>query len=460
MKIDYWAQVNLGGFVYLVDSVGGVNINVTDGFCDPRYKEYGIKGFNITPGRYHMDGEEALAYARVRKAVGESDFTRAGRQQEVIGGLRDRLVRGEFLGNPSRFLKSLGQTITDQHQAVADRRLHRGRDPGQARRRVPRRVRPPAREVGLRRPGLDPDPRRQGDPQKAARLFPPTGTRPTEARFDPLPEPGNGPLRNASKSSTCGLPPKATRQARSEADAEADAEAAQADAEADQDAEADRPADARAAAVARATSRRRALTAALRQPSDVAMTGPAVIELPDPSLVVLVGRGGCRQVHLRRAPLRARRGPLVGRLPRGRSPATRPTRPRRSPRSPRSIARWRGGSRPGGSRSSTRPASSAPRAASLVAARGGRPASRRSRSCSTCPPRSSTRGTPPASGVRPDRRRGSPARRPRRLPRPGGLDAEGFAAIYRLADPAGRRSTPTLSLSRATRRRRGHDSPI
>ena len=69
LKIDYWAQVNLGGFVYLVDSVGGVNINVTDGFCDPRYKEYGIKGFNITPGRYHMDGEAALAYARVRKAA-------------------------------------------------------------------------------------------------------------------------------------------------------------------------------------------------------------------------------------------------------------------------------------------------------------------------------------------------------------------------------------------------------
>ena len=61
MKIDYWAQINLGGFVYLVDSVGGVNLTVTDGFCDPRYKEYGIKGFNITPGRYHMDGEEALA---------------------------------------------------------------------------------------------------------------------------------------------------------------------------------------------------------------------------------------------------------------------------------------------------------------------------------------------------------------------------------------------------------------
>ncbi len=112
LKIDYWAQVNLGGFVYLVDSVGGVNINVTDGFCDYRYKEYGIKGFNITPGRYHMDGEAALAYARVRKPLGESDFTRAARQQEVLGALRDRLVRGGFLDNPSRFLRSLGQTIT------------------------------------------------------------------------------------------------------------------------------------------------------------------------------------------------------------------------------------------------------------------------------------------------------------------------------------------------------------
>ena len=52
------------GFVDLVDSVGGVNVNVTDGFCDPRYKEYGINGFNISPGRYHFDGEHALAYAR------------------------------------------------------------------------------------------------------------------------------------------------------------------------------------------------------------------------------------------------------------------------------------------------------------------------------------------------------------------------------------------------------------
>ncbi len=209
MKIDYWAQVNLGGFVYLVDSVGGVNLNVTDGFCDPRYKEYGIKGFNITPGRYHMDGEEALAYARVRKALGESDFTRAGRQQEVIGALRDRLVRGEFLGNPSRFLKSLGQTITTNikpsliadYLAVATqvKRDDVFRDVFDH----------PLVKSGYDARGSIQIPDVQAIRKKAARLFPPTGTRPSEARFDALPDPGSGPLRSPSKSSTCGLPPKA-----------------------------------------------------------------------------------------------------------------------------------------------------------------------------------------------------------------------------------------------------------
>ena len=44
-----------------------------------------------------MNGEQALAYARIRKSAGESDFTRAGRQQQVLLALRDRIVQGGFL---------------------------------------------------------------------------------------------------------------------------------------------------------------------------------------------------------------------------------------------------------------------------------------------------------------------------------------------------------------------------
>jgi LCP family protein required for cell wall assembly len=212
IKIDMWAQVNLGGFVSLVDSVGGVTINVTDSFCDPHYKEYGIKGFNITPGRYHFDGQHALAYARIRKAAGESDFTRAGRQQEVIGGLRDRIVKGAFLDDPAKFLRGVGRTIqtnikpsviadyidiaqavgrSDTFRVVINHPLVRGTSDQRGSIQVPN-------LAAIR--------------AMAARLFTPTGVRPTG--FDTMPSAGSGPTRAASSASTCGIaPPKATPKA-------------------------------------------------------------------------------------------------------------------------------------------------------------------------------------------------------------------------------------------------------
>lgn len=111
-KIDYYAKVDLGGFVRVVDTLGGVDVNVARAFCDPTYDEYGFtRGFSITAGRHHLDGQQALAYARVRKASGESDFTRAARQQEVISGIRDSIVHGGFLNDPIGLLQAVGKTV-------------------------------------------------------------------------------------------------------------------------------------------------------------------------------------------------------------------------------------------------------------------------------------------------------------------------------------------------------------
>ena len=110
--IAYYAKVDLGGFVRVVDTLGGVNVNVGRGFCDPGYDEYGFtRGFSITAGRHHLNGQQALAFARVRKASGESDFTRAARQQEVISGIRDAIVKGGFLNDPIGLLKAIGRTV-------------------------------------------------------------------------------------------------------------------------------------------------------------------------------------------------------------------------------------------------------------------------------------------------------------------------------------------------------------
>ncbi|MEX2184890.1 MAG: LCP family protein, partial [Chloroflexota bacterium] len=112
LDIDYYAKVNMSGFVRVVDTLGGVDVNVARSFCDTHYRGYGFThGFSIKAGRRHLNGNEALAYARVRKPAGESDFTRAARQQEVLAGIRDAIAGGRFLRDPIGLVKALGRTV-------------------------------------------------------------------------------------------------------------------------------------------------------------------------------------------------------------------------------------------------------------------------------------------------------------------------------------------------------------
>jgi polyisoprenyl-teichoic acid--peptidoglycan teichoic acid transferase len=118
VKIDYWAIINLPGFVKLVDALGGVDVNPDHPICDQTYDDFGLRAFKIGAGPHHLDGAHALGYARIRKAAGESDFTRSARQQEVLVSIRDAIVRGGFLGDPVGFLRAVGDTA--QTNAPAD----------------------------------------------------------------------------------------------------------------------------------------------------------------------------------------------------------------------------------------------------------------------------------------------------------------------------------------------------
>jgi len=203
IRITSWAEVNLGGFVELVDSVGGIDITVRKGFCDPRYTEYGIDGFGISPGKYHMNGFQALAYARVRKAAGESDFTRAARQQEVAAAIRDRLIRGGMLDDPAKFFRSVGDTVKTnvKPSLIAD---YVGLATEIDRKDVFRAV----VTYPLIRSGSDARgsillPDRNAIRKFANRIFTDPGTRPKG--FDTLPEETGGATKRASSSSSCGV---------------------------------------------------------------------------------------------------------------------------------------------------------------------------------------------------------------------------------------------------------------
>jgi LCP family protein required for cell wall assembly len=112
IPIHAYATVDLEGFVAMVDAVGGVDINVKKPLADPNYPGLdGKRGWSIEPGQHHFTGTDALAYARIRKALGETDLTRAARQQEVLVALRNRVVGAGVLVNLPRLLAAVGTTV-------------------------------------------------------------------------------------------------------------------------------------------------------------------------------------------------------------------------------------------------------------------------------------------------------------------------------------------------------------
>jgi LCP family protein required for cell wall assembly len=116
VPIDFWARVDFRGFEQLVDAVGGVVIDVDWPVKDDEYptEDYGYQRIYFGPGPQLMDGRKALMYARSRH--GTSDFSRAGRQQKVIVGLRNRAIQFNMLSRAPELLgivqRSLNTDLT------------------------------------------------------------------------------------------------------------------------------------------------------------------------------------------------------------------------------------------------------------------------------------------------------------------------------------------------------------
>jgi LCP family protein required for cell wall assembly len=91
VRIDYYAIVDLHGFRVLVDMVGGVCVNNPRAINDP------FTGTFIAKGEVCMDGITTLKYVRSRHGAGDTDYTRSGRQQDVMYALSQKLVTPEGL---------------------------------------------------------------------------------------------------------------------------------------------------------------------------------------------------------------------------------------------------------------------------------------------------------------------------------------------------------------------------
>jgi len=109
VRIDYYAQVGFDAFVEAVDELGGVDIDVPDPFGTGKgmVKHTYYESINLKPGYQHLDGKQALQFARYRN---DSDIERAKRQQQFLRALVDQKLN---VMNSHRLLAA-GSKIIEQ----------------------------------------------------------------------------------------------------------------------------------------------------------------------------------------------------------------------------------------------------------------------------------------------------------------------------------------------------------
>ena len=124
IPINYYAVMNLLGFVAMIDKVGGIDIVNPSAINDPSYDWLDGKthGFYLSAGPHHLDGKNALAYVRSRHGADNSDYKRASRQQQVLVALMHKMAEPDQLLKLPDLVSTLGSSISTDFPAsqVAD----------------------------------------------------------------------------------------------------------------------------------------------------------------------------------------------------------------------------------------------------------------------------------------------------------------------------------------------------
>jgi polyisoprenyl-teichoic acid--peptidoglycan teichoic acid transferase len=108
VKVDYIAQVDFQGFERVVDSIGGITVDVKQTLIDPEYptENHGVERIYIPAGLQIMDGRTSLIYARSRHA--SNDFDRSKRQQQVLKDVLRQVRSRNLTANVSLLPKWIG----------------------------------------------------------------------------------------------------------------------------------------------------------------------------------------------------------------------------------------------------------------------------------------------------------------------------------------------------------------
>lgn len=110
IEINYTFKVGFDAVTELVDAVGGVDVTVAPGYAVNSLTA--LSGFSVHEGVNHLNGEQALAFARERYAYTEGDRQRTKNQQLVLMGIVDKITSPAIVQNYSSIMDAMSNTFS------------------------------------------------------------------------------------------------------------------------------------------------------------------------------------------------------------------------------------------------------------------------------------------------------------------------------------------------------------
>lgn len=101
--INYYIKVNMEGFSRIIDSLGGVDVMNT--------LQFDYEGYHFAKGEITLNGEEALAFSRMRYEDPRGDLGRNERQREILRELIDKSLKISTVFKLQKILDEVGASV-------------------------------------------------------------------------------------------------------------------------------------------------------------------------------------------------------------------------------------------------------------------------------------------------------------------------------------------------------------
>lgn len=99
-KINYYVKVNFTSVIDIVDALGGITI-------ESNYDFTSQDGYHYNKGTNELNGEEALSFARERKAFADGDRVRGENQEIILAALINKAMSASIITNYVDLLNAL-----------------------------------------------------------------------------------------------------------------------------------------------------------------------------------------------------------------------------------------------------------------------------------------------------------------------------------------------------------------